>query len=130
VPTRRQTGKAKAEPDENTEENTEKDGTGDTSTKSSSDRTEASDRMTAMTAARAGVEQIATLISKRPEGVTSVEPTDEGWLVQVEVLEDRHVPSSSDVLGLYDVRLDDEGGLRSYRRVKRYVRGRGSEEGA
>ena len=81
--------------------------------------------MTAVSAAQSAIRQIADITGKRPEGVTSVGPTDSGWLVGVEVLEDRHVPSSSDILGLYEVELDAEGELESYRRTRRYSRGRG-----
>jgi hypothetical protein len=80
-------------------------------------------------AAQEGRRLIAAVTSKEPEGVTSVEPTDTGWVIEVEVLEDRHIPSSSDVLALYEVDVDAEGTLLSYRRIQRYVRGRGSGPG-
>lgn len=69
-------------------------------------------------------EHINALTSRDVVGVTSVEPTDTGWLVQVEVLEDRRVPSSSDMLALYEAELDENGDLLAYRRTRRYVRGR------
>jgi gas vesicle protein GvpO len=80
-------------------------------------------------AAQEGKRLIAAVTSREPEGVTSVEPTDGGWMIEVEVLEDRHIPSSSDVLALYEIELDPEGTLLSYRRVQRYVRGRGGGAG-
>ena len=85
--------------------------------------------MTAATAAKEGMEQIAAVTNKTPEGVTSVEPSDNGWVVEVEVLEDRHIPSSSDILGLYEVEIDLDGALMSYRRTRRYSRGRGDGSG-
>jgi hypothetical protein len=86
--------------------------------------------LSAATAARAGLRQIAELTGKKPEGVTGVEPADDGWVVGVEVVEDRRIPSSSDILAIYEADVDGEGELASYRRVKRYSRGRGegSEE--
>lgn len=82
-------------------------------------------------AARAGSRQIAAITSKAPEGVISVEPAEDGWIVEVEMLEDRHVPSSSDVLGIYEVELDSDGSLVAYRRTQRYLRGKGNaREGA
>jgi hypothetical protein len=54
------------------------------------------------------------------EGVTGVEVAEEGgWVVGVEVVEARRISSSSDVLALYEVDIDDDGSLLSYRRVKR-----------
>ncbi|WP_084497014.1 gas vesicle protein GvpO [Nocardia amamiensis] len=71
----------------------------------------------------AAVENLVELTSKQPEGVTSLEPTDDGWRVEVEVLEDRRIPSSSDMLALYEVETDLDGNLLAYRRTRRYVRG-------
>lgn len=70
-------------------------------------------------------EHIGALTGKSVVGVTSVEPVENGgWMVQVEVLEDRRVPSSSDMLALYEAELDDNGDLLAYRRTRRYARGR------
>jgi hypothetical protein len=81
-------------------------------------------------AARAALEYITELTGKELQGVVSLERSDNSWLVGVEVVEDRRVPSSNDVLGLYLTEIDAEGSLRTYRRTKRYARGRGdrSEE--
>jgi hypothetical protein len=86
--------------------------------------------LSAARAAQAGLRQIAELTGKKPEGVTGVEPADEGWMVGVEVVEDRRIPSSSDILAIYQADVDSEGELASYHRVRRYSRGRGdgSEE--
>jgi hypothetical protein len=86
--------------------------------------------LSAATAARAGLRQIAELTGKKPEGVTGVMPADDGWVVGVEVVEDRRIPSSSDILAIYEADVDDEGELASYHRVRRYSRGGGdgSEE--
>jgi Gas vesicle synthesis protein GvpO len=86
--------------------------------------------LSAAKAARTGLRQIAELTGKKPEGVTAVEPADDGWLVGVEVVEDRRIPSSADILAIYEADVDSEGELASYHRVRRYSRGRGdgSEE--
>jgi hypothetical protein len=54
--------------------------------------------------------------------VTGVDRNDEGWVVQVEVLELRRVPETTDVLGLYEIETDDQGSLLGYRRLARYSR--------
>ncbi|MFD0887653.1 gas vesicle protein GvpO [Streptosporangium algeriense] len=86
-------------------------------------------RLTAATVGRVAVREIAELTARETEGVTFVQPKEDGWLVGVEVVEDRRVPSSGDVLALYEVELDREGDLLSYRRTRRYRRGRGDSEG-
>ncbi|AHK31432.1 gas vesicle synthesis protein [Rhodococcus opacus PD630] len=68
---------------------------------------------------------IAQLTGKKPLGATSVMPTDDGWAVEVEVVEDRRIPSSTDMLAMYEVVLDLDGELLSYRRTRRYIRGVG-----
>ncbi|QQZ16864.1 MULTISPECIES: gas vesicle protein GvpO [Rhodococcus] len=73
---------------------------------------------------------IAQLTGKKPLGATSVMPTDDGWTVEVEVVEDRRIPSSTDMLAMYEVVLDLDGELLSYRRTRRYVRGVGDSGSA
>jgi len=73
--------------------------------------------------AQVALREIAELTGRRPLGVTSVVPSDDGWTVEVEVVEDRRIPSSTDMLALYEVVLDLDGELLSYRRTRRYVRG-------
>ncbi len=41
------------------------------------------------------------------------------------MIEDRRIPSSTDMLALYEVVLDMDGELLSYRRTRRYTRGAG-----
>ncbi|AKE92144.1 gas vesicle protein GvpO [Rhodococcus aetherivorans] len=79
--------------------------------------------LTAGEAAATAIEQLTRLTSKEPQGATSVEPADHGWTVEVEVLEDRRIPSSADMLALYEVEIDLDGNLLAYRRTRRYGRG-------
>lgn len=81
--------------------------------------------LSAPLAARAGLRHIADLTGKEPSGVTSLEPAEDGWLVGVEVVEDRRIPSSTDILGLYMTQIRADGSLVTYRRTRRYPRGRG-----
>jgi hypothetical protein len=78
-------------------------------------------------AATAAIGVIGDLTGKNPIGVTAVRPTDEGWLVDVEVVEENRIPSSADVLALYEVELDLDAMLLSYRRTERYPRGSRTE---
>ncbi len=85
--------------------------------------------LTAAEAGRHGLRQIAGLTGKETEGVTGVEPSEGGWLVTVEVVEDRRIPSSTDLLATYQTELGPAGELIAYRRVRRYSRGRGDDHG-
>jgi hypothetical protein len=76
-------------------------------------------------AARAAGRHIAQLTGKELCGVVFLERSDDVWRVGVEVVEDRRVPSSSDILGLYEIEVDLDGELVTYRRSRRYARGRG-----
>ena len=75
-------------------------------------------------------QQLAELTSKEVEAVTGLERTDDGWKVEVEVLELRRVPSTTDVLATYEVLVDADGDLEAYRRRHRFVRGTPGEEGS
>jgi len=67
--------------------------------------------------------QLAELTGKEVEGVTGLHRSDDGWQVEVEVLELRRVPGTTDVLATYEVDVDESGDLQGYRRSHRYVRG-------
>ena len=84
--------------------------------------------ITVAQAGRTGLRQIAELTGKRPESVTGVEPTEDGWLVSVEVIEDSRIPSSADVLASYRIEMALDGELISYRRERRYSRGHGTSD--
>jgi hypothetical protein len=86
--------------------------------------------LTASEAAKTAIRQIVELTAKRAEGITRVQRTEDGWLIGVEVVEDRRIPSSADILATYEADIDADGELMSYQRVRRYARGRGdsSEE--
>ena len=85
--------------------------------------------LTAADAARTGLHQIAELTGRQPERVTAVEPSQDGWVVGVEVVEDQRIPSSSDILAIYETEFDLSGEFLSYRRIRRYARGRGYSDG-
>ena len=80
-------------------------------------------------AAREAVRQLQELTQREVEGVVGIERSDDGgWTVTVEVVESRRIPDTADVLAEYEVGIDAEGGLTTYSRRSRYVRGRTSRE--
>jgi hypothetical protein len=66
---------------------------------------------------------------KPPESLTGVQRTNDGWSVCFEVVEDRRIPSSADILASYEATIDSDGELMSFRRIRRYSRGRGDGNG-
>ena len=112
--------------DETSTEETESTGGSDgraTRRESSAPRAAAPKRMSGPQVAQAAVRQLIELAGKQPEGVTGLQRTEDGWTVQVEVLEVRRVPDTTDVLSSYEVEMDTDGDLLGYRRLRRYVRG-------
>jgi hypothetical protein len=78
----------------------------------------------AVDAVRLAPQYVTAAIDRSPTQITGVEPTDEGgWIVEAEVVEDRRIPSTADMLALYEIELDANGELLAYRRTRRYMRG-------
>ncbi|MEU6228889.1 gas vesicle protein [Streptomyces sp. NPDC047042] len=77
----------------------------------------------APTAMRSAAGQLAQLLGRSPDSVSSLKPTDDGWEAQVEVVELERVPDTTSVMASYRVALDAQGRLVSYERTRRYSRG-------
>lgn len=73
---------------------------------------------------RGARDQLAELTGMTAETVTSFEQTENGWALEIEVLELTRVPDTMSLLASYRVDLDKRGELTGYRRVRRYERGR------
>jgi len=68
-------------------------------------------------------------LGKKPaDGVTGLSKTEEGWAVLLEALERKAIPDTMDVLGLYELRLDNDGNLLGLHRKKLRKRGETHEE--
>ena len=67
--------------------------------------------------------QLLELTGRATEGIIGLEKREDGWRVQVEVVEVRRIPNTTDVLALYEIDADDKGNLQGYRRIRRYARG-------
>lgn len=78
--------------------------------------------------ARRAVSELADLIGYEVEGIVSLQRSDDGWSVGVQVLETQRIPNTSDVLAEYEVNTDERGQLMGYQRVRRYVRGSTRDE--
>ncbi len=67
-------------------------------------------------------EQLSEITSLPLDTVSRCTKDDEGWVVEIELIEMRRIPNSCDLLGTYQLRLDAEGNLVSYQRTNRYQR--------
>ncbi|RQG89851.1 gas vesicle protein [Natrarchaeobius halalkaliphilus] len=75
-------------------------------------------------AVRKTVQSTATeLIGREFDGVSEIVPTDDGWRAIVEVVERRAVPDTQDIIGRYEIELDEGSTIHGYRRLDRYRRG-------
>ncbi len=97
--------------------------------RATSSQASAPKRPKAMQVARSAVEQLSALTGRVPECVIGIERTDEGWQVELEVVESRRIPDSTDLLATYRVEVDEDGDLVGYQRVSRYVRGKAGDGG-
>jgi len=68
------------------------------------------------------IKQVHQLIGKPIESVTGMEKDGSDWTVTLEVLELSRIPSTTDVLGSYEVTLDKDGELTGVQRTRRYPR--------
>jgi hypothetical protein len=67
---------------------------------------------------------ITAITGSQPTQITGIAPSDEeGWIAEVEVVEDRRIPPTADMLALYEIELDADGELLVYHRTHRYMRG-------
>jgi hypothetical protein len=86
------------------------------------------ERVTGPKVAERARQQLADIIGMETESVSSLRRSDDGgWTLNVEVLELSRVPSTDDVIGSYEVLLDEDGELMEYRRIRRYPRSKSDE---
>jgi hypothetical protein len=73
--------------------------------------------------------ELPELLGHPVDAVLGIEPDDgKGWSVTVQVVELARIPHSTDVLGAYQVTLDQHGELQAYKRRRRYYRNQPDED--
>ncbi|NGO77306.1 gas vesicle protein [Streptomyces sp. YC504] len=77
-----------------------------------------------MAVLREAMLQLAELTGMQAESASAFERTEDGWRLEIEVLELTRVPDTMSLLASYAVDLDPQGELTGYRRIRRYERGR------
>jgi hypothetical protein len=66
---------------------------------------------------------IVAIGKKSNDGVTGISKKDDGWTVSMEVLERKGIPDTMDILGLYEIVLNNDGDLLSLERKNLRKRG-------
>lgn len=75
------------------------------------------------------VQEIFPRLANLPiDGVIGLSKNEEGWMVTLEALERRGIPDTMDIVGIYEVHLDNNGSLLSFERKRLRKRGDTKEE--
>lgn len=77
--------------------------------------------------AERAVEQMQNLMDRKIEAVTGLTKDGDEWTVTLEVLELERVPSTTDVIGKYEVTLDKNGEMTGLERTRRFPRAEAGE---
>ena len=85
-------------------------------------------RLSTKELAEAALRTVKELTGYEPEAVTGLEWDGEEWLITVDALELTRIPNTTDIIGEYQVKLDERGTLRGYKRTRRHVRGQADSE--
>jgi hypothetical protein len=85
-------------------------------------RREHSGLPSALEASRVAMKQLARLTGREADSVSALSRTDDGWRLEVEIVELERIPQTTSVLGTYQVDTDEHGNVTSYKRVRRYTR--------
>ncbi len=72
---------------------------------------------------KCAIPQIKDLLKKEPEAVSSIEKTNEGWMVICDVLEKKAIPDTFDILKVYEFILNNEGKVIKFKQLKKIRRG-------
>jgi hypothetical protein len=85
-------------------------------------RSSSNGKLSAAELGKAAMRTVEELTGYDPEAVTALEWDGELWQVTVDALELSRIPNTTDVIGQYVVRLDEDGTLRGYHRECRFQR--------
>lgn len=69
-----------------------------------------------------GLEQFTELSGQRPERVSGVRKTEDGFSILVDVVDLERVPTTTSVMSTYRVDLSSRGDISGYERLRRFTR--------
>ena len=67
--------------------------------------------------------QLAEVTGLKPVTVTGAFRDEQGWHIALDMLEMSRIPTATDVLGDYEVLLDDKGNMLRFERKRTRLRG-------
>jgi flagellar biosynthesis GTPase FlhF len=68
------------------------------------------------------IELSTDVIGRGLDGIIEVSRNEDNWRAVVEIIERRSVPDTQDILGQYEIELDEQGEVIGYRRLEKYRR--------
>ena len=71
-------------------------------------------------------ESLTRLTNRELSGVIGISKEGNEWKITLELIERKSIPDSSDILGIYEMKLDEGGEVLAFNRVK--LRRRGDTE--
>lgn len=72
---------------------------------------------------RKALPDIKELLKKEPEGISSIEKSENGWIIHCEVLEKKSIPETYDLLKVYEFILDNNAKINSFKVLRKIRRG-------
>ena len=67
--------------------------------------------------------QLAAVTGLKPVTVTGTFKDEQGWHIELDMLEMSRIPPATDVLGDYDVLVDEDGNMMKFERKRTRLRG-------
>ena len=67
--------------------------------------------------------QMTAITGLPPDTISRCDRADEGWTLDIDMLEHRSIPRTQDLLASFEVVLDLSGQITRWRRTGRFVRG-------
>jgi hypothetical protein len=74
------------------------------------------------TAARRASRRLESLTGHPVDGVSAISREEDGWRIELDVVEVARIPDTTSLMATYQVELDKDGRLLQYRRVRRFRR--------
>jgi len=81
-----------------------------------------------MNLAERAKEQLAEVTGLKPVTVTGASKDEQGWHIALDMLEMSRIPTATDVLGEYEMVLDENGNMLRFVRKRTRLRGEPCEE--
>lgn len=82
------------------------------------------DELTPIEVMRFARDELEALTGMHVENVSRLQPSEDGWVVEIQVLELERIPDTMSLLSSYEVTVDGNGKLTAYRQLGRYERGK------